>query len=92
MINSIKSNTISKADTKEKINELNETKKVETNGKRLIENQKKLLNLFGDLKTTFNETVNESNSNTKNESESDNESDYESDDESDNEKKKAKHY
>ena len=38
LINNIKSNTISEADTKKKINELNEIKKVETNGKRLIEN------------------------------------------------------
>ena len=88
MINSIKGNTISEADTKKKINELNEIKKVETNGKRLIESQKKLLNLFDDLKTIFNETVNESNSNTKNESESDDESDYKSD----NEGEKDKHY
>ena len=44
MINGIKGNTISEADTKKKINELNEIKKVETNGKRLIENQKKIKN------------------------------------------------
>ena len=68
MINSIKSNTISEANVKKKINELNEIKKVEIKGKRLIESQKKLLSLFDDLlKTIFNETVNESNSNTKNE-------------------------
>ena len=42
LINGIKDNTISEADTKKKINELNEKKKVETNGKRLIENQKKI--------------------------------------------------
>ena len=59
LINSVKGNTISEADTKEKINELNEIKKVETKGKRLIESQKKLLSLFDDLKTVFNETVNE---------------------------------
>ena len=47
LINSIKSNTISEADAKK--NELNEIKKVETNGKRLNENQKKLLSLFDDL-------------------------------------------
>ena len=89
MINGIKGNSISEADTKKKINELNEIKKVERNGKILIESKKKFLSLFDDLlKTIFNETVNESNSNTKNESESDNESDYESD----NESKKDKHY
>ena len=92
LINSIKGNTISGADTKKKINELNEIKKVETNGKRLIESQKKLLSSFDDLKTIFNETVNESNSNTKNESKSDNESDYKSDNESDNEGEKDKTY
>ena len=89
LINSIKGNTISEADTKKKINELNEIKKVEIKGKRLIESQKKLLSLFDDLlKTIFNKTVNESNSNTKNESESD----YESDNESDNEGEKDKYY
>ena len=96
LINSIKGNTISEADTKKKINELNEIKKVERNGKRLIESRKKLLTLFDDLKTIFNETVNESNSNTKNESKSgyksDNESDNEGDNESDNEGEKDKHY
>ena len=93
MINSIKGNTISEEDAKKKINELNEIKKVETNGKRLIESQKKLLSLFDDLlKTIFNETVNKSNSNTKTESKSDNESDYKSDNESDNESKKDKYY
>ena len=40
LINGIKGNKISEADTKKKINELNEIKKVETNGKRLIENKK----------------------------------------------------
>ena len=93
LINSIKGNTISEADTKKKINELNEIKEVEIKGKRLIESQKNLLSLFDDLlKTIFNETVNESNSNTKNESKSDNESDYESDNESDNEGEKDKYY
>ena len=68
LVNSIKGNNISEADAKKKINKLNEIKKVETNGKRLIESQKKLLSLFDDLlKTIFNKTVNESNSNTKNE-------------------------
>ena len=92
MISSIKgNNTISEADAKKKINELNEIKKVEIKGKRLTESQKKLLSLFNDLlKTTFNETVNESNSstknktvnesnsNTKNKSKSDNKTDNES--------------
>ena len=64
----INSNTISEADAKKKINELNEIKKVEIKGKRLIESQKKLISLFNDLlKSIFNKTVNESNSSTKNE-------------------------
>ena len=40
LINGIKDNTISEANTKKAKNELNEIKKVETNGKRLIENKK----------------------------------------------------
>ena len=36
LINSIKVNTISEADTKKKVNELNEIKKVEIKGLRLI--------------------------------------------------------
>ena len=86
MVNSFKGNTITEADTKKKINGLNEIKKVETKGKKLIESQKKLQNLFDDLlKTIFNETVNEGNNNTKNKSKSDNKSDYESDNENKNE-------
>ena len=77
MINNIKNNTISEADTKKKINELNEIKKVETKGKRLIKSQKKLLSLFDDLKTIFNNSNNsnnnESGSNNKNENENVNE-------------------
>ena len=77
MINSIKGNTISEADAKKKINELNEIKEVETNGKRLIENQKKLLRLFDDLKTNFNVSKNENESVNENENESVNESENE---------------
>ena len=47
LINNIKNNAISEADTKKKINELNEIKKAET--KRLINGQKILLSLFDDL-------------------------------------------
>ena len=54
LINNIKNNTISEADTKKKINELNEIKNVETIGKRLIKSQQKLQSLFDDLKTIFN--------------------------------------
>ena len=48
LINSIKGNTISEADTKKKLNELNEIKEVEIKGKRVINSQKNLLSLFGD--------------------------------------------
>ena len=50
MINIIKSNTISEAGTKKKINKLNEIKEVKTKGKRLIDSQKIFLSLFDDLK------------------------------------------
>ena len=63
LINNIKSITISGADTKKKINELNEIKKVVTKGKRLIKSQKKLLSLFDDLKTHFNNNNNNNNNN-----------------------------
>ena len=69
---------------KKKLNELNEIKKVEINGRRLIESQKKLLSLFDNLlKTIFNKTdnenktVNKNNSYTKNKSKSDNKTDNE---------------
>ena len=49
LINNIKNDTISEADTKKKINKLNEIKNVETKGKRLIDSQKSLLSLFDNL-------------------------------------------
>ena len=71
MINTIKNNTISEADTK-KTNELNELKNVETKGKELIKSQYKLLSLFDDLKTILNSNNDRNNSasgsNSKNES------------------------
>ena len=86
MINSIKGNTISEANAKKKINELNEIKKVEIKGKRLIESQKKLLSLFDDLKTIFDENENESESESENESVNENENKNENDSESENER------
>ena len=53
LINNIKNNTISEANAKKKINELNKIKKVETKGKRLIDSQKTLLSLFDDLVKTI---------------------------------------
>ena len=93
LINSMKGNTISEADAKKKLNELNEIKKVEIKGKRLIESQKKLRSLFDSLlKTIFNKTVNESNSSTKNESKSDNKRNNKNDNESENESKNDNYY
>ena len=84
MINNIKNNTISEADTKKKINELNEIKKTEVKGKRLINSQKILLSLFDDwVKAIFNNSNN--NNNNKNDNENDNENNNESVSENENE-------
>ena len=78
MINNIENNTINEAATKEKINELNKIEEVERKGKRLIKSQEKLLRLFDDLKTIFNNNnnnnSNNNNSNNNNESNNRNES------------------
>ena len=58
LINNIKNNTISEANVKEKINELDKIKKVETKHKHLINSQKTLLSLFDYLKTIFNNSNN----------------------------------
>ena len=72
LINNIKNNTISEADTKKKTNELNEIKKAEIKCKRLNTGQKILLSLFDDLlKTILNDSNNNSNGN-NNENESEN--------------------
>ena len=76
MINNIKNNTISEADTKKKINELNKIKKAETKNKRLINGQKILLNLFDDLVETIYFVKKENNNNNNvsvNENENENE-------------------
>ena len=104
MINNIKNNTISEADTKKKMKVLNEIKKAEIKGKRLIKSQEKLLSLFDDLKTIFNNNNdsnnNESDSNNKNENENvnenvnenENESESDNENESDNEYEKDEYY
>ena len=96
MVNNIKDNINSEAHAKQKLNALNEIKKSEIKGKRLISAQKEFLNLFDELlKAIFNNNnnnnsnnsnsnSNNSNSNSNNyksESESDNESESESGDE-----------
>ena len=53
LISNIKNNAISEADTKKTINELNEIKKAEIKGIRLITSQKLLLSLFDDLLKTI---------------------------------------
>ena len=60
MINNIKNNTISEADAKKRVNELKEIRKTEIKNKRLINGQKRLLNLFDDLlRVIFNNNKNE---------------------------------
>ena len=49
LVNNIKNNTISEADAKQKLNALNEIRKEEIKGKRLITSQKILLKLFDEL-------------------------------------------
>ena len=92
LINNIKNNAISEAATKKKINELNEIKKVESKGKQLIKSQKKLLRLFDDLKTIFNNNnnnnnISNNNSNNKNERKSENKNVNESENENESENK-----
>ena len=82
MINNIKNDTISEAHAKQKLNAINEIKKAEIKGERLISGQKKLLNLFDELlKAIFNNNNNNNNRNNSNsnnyKSECDNESDNE---------------
>ena len=67
MISNIKNNTISEANAKKKINELNEIKNVETKGKRLIKSQEKLLGFYDNLKTIFNNNNNNNNNKIVNE-------------------------
>ena len=82
LINDIKNNTISEALAKQKLNALNEIKKAETKNKRLINEQKILLNLFDDLiEAIFNKKkiVNEGNK-IVNKDHNDNNNDNDSDD------------
>ena len=88
LINNIKSNTISEANAKKKINELNEIKNVETKGKRLINSQETLLSLFVDLKAIFNNNINSNN----NESDSNNENENENESENENENDDGQYY
>ena len=49
MVNNIKGNTISEVDAKKYLNTLNIIKNLKIKHRRLIPEQKELLNLFGDL-------------------------------------------
>ena len=77
MINNIKNNTISEANAKKKINELNKIKNAETKIKRVIKSQQNFLSLLDDLKTIFNNNNNSNNneSDSNNVNENENESD-----------------
>ena len=96
LINNIKNNAISEADTKKKINDLNEIKIVETKGKRLSISQKTLLSLFDDLKPIFNNNNNNNNnnneSNSENESENENENENKNENENENENDDEQYY
>ena len=87
MVNNIKNNTISETLTKQKLNALDEIRKVETNNKRLINRQKIVLSLVDDLLETIfnnnNKSMNEDNNVSVNENDNDNKNDSESDSESD---------
>ena len=88
LVNNIKNNTISEAYAKQKLNALNEIKKAEIKGKRLISGQKKLLNLFDELIEAIfddNVSVNKDENENENENESESESESESKSESDDE-------
>ena len=75
LINNINNNTISEILAREKLNKLNEIKKVEIKGKRLINGQKELLTIFNML---LNATFTEDNNHNDNHND-DNDSAIESD-------------
>ena len=92
LVNNINKNTISETLAKENINALKELKNTEIKKKRLISNQKELLNLFDDLLEAIfnnnnknNNNDNNNNNNNNNNNESENESESESDRYSENE-------
>ena len=89
LINYVKNNTVSEANAKKKTNGLNKTKKVETNGKRLINSQVTLLSLLGDLGKAIlnNSTNNNNNNNNNNKNNNNNSNNNESDTENESENK-----
>ena len=86
VVDNINKNTISETLARENLNALNELKNAEIKKKRLISNQKELLNLFYDLlKTISNYNNNNNNNNNNDNNESESESKSESENESENE-------
>ena len=84
MVNNINKNTISETLAKENINALKELKNTEIKKKRLISNQKELLNLFDDLlEAIFNNNNKNNNNDNNNNNNNNNESEKESESESD---------
>ena len=88
LINNIKNNTISEALAKQKLDALNEIRKVETKNKRLINGQKILLSLFDDLVEAISNNKNNRNENKNdnvslNDNESVNDNDVNDDDDDD---------
>ena len=63
LVNSINNNAISEALAKQKLDALNEIRKVETKNKRLINGQKILLSLFDDLVEAISNNKNNRNEN-----------------------------
>ena len=76
LINNINNNTISEILAREKLNKLNEIKKAEIKGKRLINGQKELLTFFNMLlNATFTEDNNDNDNDNHNDSHNDNHND-----------------
>ena len=84
MVNNIKDNTISEIDAKKRLNTLNIIKNSEIKHRRVIPEQKELLNLFDDLSNIIltDKTLKSESQEDKNE-ENENENDYENEDEDD---------
>ena len=102
MVNNIKGNTISEVDAKKYLNTLNIIKNLKIKHRRLIPEQKELLNLFGDLSNIIltdkisenQEDKNEEKENKKlkEENENENENENEDDNENENENKNEDDY
>ena len=83
LVDNINKNAIRETLAKENIHALNELKNAEIKKKRLISNQKELLNLFDDLLETISDN-NNNNNNSESENESENENKNKNEDENEN--------